>query len=62
MAQARTREALESVVQDATNWITELDAKTGLTTVVIMYTNLKSALERFHERFTHRGFCAYDIE
>ncbi|WP_191906310.1 IS630 family transposase [Hymenobacter baengnokdamensis] len=26
-AQARTREALESVIHDATNWITELDAK-----------------------------------
>ena len=26
-AQARTREALESVVQDATSWMTELDAK-----------------------------------
>ena len=26
-AQARTREALESVIQDATKWITEFDAK-----------------------------------
>jgi len=26
-AQARTREALEAVIQDASNWITERDAK-----------------------------------
>ena len=26
-AEARTREALESVIQDATKWITEFDAK-----------------------------------
>ena len=27
MAQARTREALEAVIQDASDWITERDAK-----------------------------------
>ena len=45
-AQSRTREALESVIQTPTKWISEQDAKTGLTIVAITYTNLKSALNQ----------------
>lgn len=35
-AQARTREALEATSQAATEWISQQDAKTGLTIAVIM--------------------------
>ena len=41
-ARARTREALEAVSQDAAHWITEHDAKIGLTITDITNTDLKT--------------------
>ena len=45
-AQTRPRETLKVVIQTATELITERDAKTGLTNVAIMYTNLRTALNQ----------------
>ena len=39
-APARTRDTLETVIQTATEWVTEPTRKTGLTTVATTYTNL----------------------
>ena len=43
-AQARTREALETATQAATEWASQQDAKIGLTIAAIMYSNLGTAL------------------
>ena len=43
-AQARTHDALQEAIRTAAGWISEHEAKKGLTIAAIMYTKLETAL------------------